>query len=284
MAYRLLALDIDGTLLARDGSLTPATASAVARAAAAGIRPVLCTGRRYRTAKPIAEALGLRGPIVCNSGALTKNLDDGATLRRTDLDAPMLAEVLSIFDALGEPAVCFTDRPDAEADFVVAAHPSGRPLLDEYVARNARHAEVDPGWAQSLAAEPRYHACAVGEWPSMLALEVALHAALPGRVQTFVQKSPAYAGTMCEVLAAGASKWSAVLSLAAGWGIDPSEIVAVGDDMNDLPMIAGAGLGVAMGHAPEAVLRAADHVAGTHDEQGLCAFIEEYLLKEAGRV
>ena len=99
-----------------------------------------------------------------------------------------------------------------------------------------------------------------------------------GRVTTFVQRSPRYLGTMCEVLSVEASKWSALLHLAELWGIDREEIVAVGDDMNDVPMIAGAGLGVAMGHAPEAVKAAADFV--THDEEndGLARFIEEVLL------
>ena len=66
--YRILALDVDGTLLDRDGTLRPRTAEAVARAARAGIRPVLCTGRRYRRAWPVAEQLGLDAPLVCNSG------------------------------------------------------------------------------------------------------------------------------------------------------------------------------------------------------------------------
>jgi HAD superfamily hydrolase (TIGR01484 family) len=69
-SYKLLALDVDGTLIGRDGVLRPRTAEAVARAAAAGIRPVLCTGRRYRRALPVARQLGLEAPVVCNSGAL----------------------------------------------------------------------------------------------------------------------------------------------------------------------------------------------------------------------
>ena len=92
---------------------------------------------------------------------------------------------------------------------------------------------------------------------------------LNGRVRTFVQKSPKYAGTMCEVIRHDAGKWTAILHLAELWGIDPAEICAVGDDMNDLPMIAGAGLGVAMGHAPASVLAVADHVTGDHDEDGV---------------
>ena len=77
----------------------------------------------------------------------------------------------------------------------------------------------------------------------MLEFERAVLDRLGGRVQTFVQKSPRYSGTMCEVLHSGASKWSAVLHLAELWSVDPEEICAIGDDMNDLPMIAGAGFG-----------------------------------------
>jgi hydroxymethylpyrimidine pyrophosphatase-like HAD family hydrolase len=67
-----------------------------------------------------------------------------------------------------------------------------------------------------------------------------------GRIQTFAQRSQKYLGTMCEFLRHDASKWTAILRLASMWGIDPS---AVGDDVNDIPMIKNAGLGVAMGHA-----------------------------------
>jgi hydroxymethylpyrimidine pyrophosphatase-like HAD family hydrolase len=75
-----------------------------------------------------------------------------------------------------------------------------------------------------------------------------------------------------------ASKWAAILHLAELWGLDPSEICAVGDDMNDLPMIVGAGLGVAMGHAPESVLAAADHVTGDHDQDGVSMLVHDVLL------
>ncbi len=83
---------------------------------------------------------------------------------------------------------------------------------------------------------------------------------------------------MCEVLSPAASKWSAVLHLAENWGVDAEEICAVGDDMNDVPMIQGAGLGVAMGHAPPAVLEVADHVTDDHDNDGVARLIDEVLL------
>ncbi len=101
---------------------------------------------------------------------------------------------------------------------------------------------------------------------------------LGSRVQTFVLRSPRYLGTMCEILRHDASKWTAVLQLARLWNVDPTEICAVGDDANDVPMIRNAGLGVAMGHAPDEVLAVADHVTGDHDQDGVAMLVDEVLL------
>lgn len=277
--YRILALDVDGTLLDAEGTLRPSTASAVAKAARAGLRPVLCTGRRYRRALPVATQLGLDAPLVCNSGSLVKEPSDHATLWRADFEPGLLAEVLALFDLHGELAVSFTDRGPDDLDFVVSRGSTGRPAFDDYLAQNLGHVEIDPRWADldRLASDRHYHLCAIGEKPAMLAFEEVLHAALPGRIRTFVQRSPRYLGTMCEVIHPEASKWSAVLHLAELWGVDPAEIVAVGDDMNDLPMIAGAGLGVAMGHAPRDVLAVADVVAADQDQDGLARFLVDFL-------
>ena len=281
--YRILALDVDGTLLDRSGRLRPRTADAVARAAASGMRPVLCTGRRYRRALPIAAELGIGAPLVCNSGALVKESRDHRTLWRADLEPGLVADLLALYAERDELAVSFTDRPPSGADFVVARDPTGRPLVDDYLGQNRPHAEVDPGWLASPGRSgPHYHICAIGDRDAMLAAREAVEARFGGRVTTFVQRSPRYLGTMCEVLRHDASKWTALLHLAALWGVESREIVAVGDDMNDIPMIAGAGLGVAMGHAPAEVRAAADLVTLDEEDDGLARLIDDVLLARAG--
>lgn len=281
--YRLLALDVDGTLLDREGRLRPSTARAVARAALAGIRPVLCTGRRYRRARPVADQLGMAAPIVCNSGALVKDPADGRTLWRADLDAGLLAEALALFRDHDEPPLTFTDSDPDAPDFLVGRLPTGRPLFDDYLDRNRGHAGVLPGWPGAPGGDgrPHFHLCAIGDRPAMLRFDGHVRARLGDRVRTFVQKSPKYAGTMCELIRGDAGKWSAVMHVAGLWGVAADEVCAVGDDVNDLPMIAGAGLGVAMGHAPAAVLDAADHVTGDHDHDGVAMLVDQVLL--AGR-
>lgn len=272
--YRLLALDIDGTLLNSRGELLETTRAAVARAAAAGIRPVLCTGRRYRRAWPIARLLGLDAPIVCNSGSIVKEPGDDSTIWRADLPPELAAGLLQLFREHDQPVVAFNDRAHDEPDFRVSAYPTGRAPFDDYVTQNLSHAQVGGDWASG----PYFHVCAVGTGEEMRAFEAHVHAAFGGRVRTFVQHASRYLGTMCEVIRADASKWSAVLHVAEQWGISPEEICAVGDDVNDVPMLRGAGLGVAMGHASAEVLAAADMVAPDHDNDGVADLIDGRLL------
>jgi len=278
--YRILALDVDGTLLDAEGHLSPRTADAVARAARAGILPVLCTGRRYRRARAITEELALAAPIVCNSGAIVKDPSDHRTLWRADFDADLAGSIRSLFREFDEPAVVFTDRSPAEPDFRVPAFPTGRAMFDDYVAKNRDHAEIDPAWAADGPGtdEPWFHVCAVGSYDEMSAFERSALERAGGRIQTFVLRTSRYRGTMCEILRVDASKWSALRHLADLWGIAPEEICAVGDDANDIPMIRHAGLGVAMGHAHEEVRAAADLITGRHDEDGVAMLVDQVLL------
>jgi len=275
--YRLLALDIDGTLAGRDGGINARTAEAVAKAAAAGVRPVLCTGRRYRRALPVARSLGLNAPIVCDSGAIVKEPSDHRTLWRADVPLEPLTEVLALLRDRGEPAVSILDHGEAGPDFVVPGRPTGRSLFDDYIERNAPFALVEPDWMNQPERRGHFHLFAVGARDEMIELEADVIDRLGGHVRTFIMRSPAYSGTFCEVLRNDAGKWAAVCHLGELWDIAPEEIIAIGDDLNDLPMIEGAGLGVAMGQAPDVVKAAADLVTLDHDGDGVAALIDDLL-------
>ncbi len=287
--YQILALDVDGTLLDPDGTLRPRTLEAVAAAARAGIRPVLCTGRRYRRAAPVARELEIDTPLVCNSGSIIKDPSNDCTIWRADFDGSLSTEVLDLFQSQHQPAIVFTDRGPHEADFVVAGYPTGRDDFDDYVGQNREHAEIDAQWRPrharagdhgpgEAAGDSLFHICAIGPRSDMLEFQAAAHERIAGRIQTFVQRFRKYRGTMCELLRHDAGKWAAILHLAQLWRVDPCEICAVGDDVNDIPMIRNAGLGVAMGHARPEVLAAADFITGGHDEDGVALFVENVLL------
>jgi hydroxymethylpyrimidine pyrophosphatase-like HAD family hydrolase len=123
---------------------------------------------------------------------------------------------------------------------------------------------------------------AIGTREKMLWLAAELESDLPGELYIHVLRSPRYKGFMCEICPAGVSKWSGIQRLARGWGINDDEICAVGDDVNDIPMIRSAAVGIAMGNALEEVKAAADIVAPTHDQDGLVQVVD-WLLEWNGR-
>jgi hydroxymethylpyrimidine pyrophosphatase-like HAD family hydrolase len=275
---RLLVMDVDGTVTNSRHEVTPAICDTVARIRAAGIRVVLATGRRYRDTLPVAARLGIEGPLITASGALVKRTTDHCTLTRAEFGPGVLEGVVACIVSAGHEPVLYSDSFADGFDFhcrSLAVAPTssadaerGALGLAEYLERNRELARVVPDL--HLRPPPGVFAgFTMGPHRAMLDLEESLHAVFPGRLSLHTIRSPRYLNWMCEIAPAGVTKWSGVLSLAGEWGIAPEEICAVGDDVNDLPMIRGAGLGIAMGNAQPEVLAAADRVVGRHDDDGL---------------
>ena len=103
MHYRLLALDVDGTLLDPSGALRPAVRDAVMAVQQRGLRVVLCTGRRFRTARPLAQALQLDTPLVVHNGAVVKDLASGQTLQQSYMPIDMYHQALPLLRRLSTP-------------------------------------------------------------------------------------------------------------------------------------------------------------------------------------
>jgi Cof subfamily protein (haloacid dehalogenase superfamily) len=256
---KLWALDLDGTVLDQTGRAPHDVLNAISDSQSAGVHVVLCTGRRYRRAREIAESLKLTHmPLVCNSGALVKRPATHQTIWRADFGAGLARAIVKKLADQEAPLVSFTDHHNPSApDFRAVPGPHKCPDFDDYLAHNAEHAEFTDLNALANHLTASFHICAIGSRDRMRSLERDVLASFDGSVRTFVQRSPRYQGTMCEILRADANKWTAVSMIAATLGIRADEICAIGDDENDRPMIAAAGLGVAMTHAPSHVRSAA---------------------------
>jgi 5-amino-6-(5-phospho-D-ribitylamino)uracil phosphatase len=276
--YRLLAIDIDGTLVNSRDQLTPATAAALARAGKAGIHVVLATGRRYSHALPLVQQLGIDVPLVTASGALVKDPIDHRTLFQARFDPQVLHDAVATIDRCGFDTVVCADTFCEGFDFYHACRKARTPQLVEYLTRNAARGRL---WPQMLEAPPPgvFALFTVGTQQQMDGLEAALRRELPDKLHVHVLHPPNYSGFFTEITPAGVTKWSAIQRLAQSWGIADAEICAVGDDVNDVPMIHGAGLGVAMGNAQPAVKAAANRIAPRHDDDGLVEVVK-WLLEE----
>lgn len=278
---RLLALDVDGTLTNSRHEVDDATCAAVARVRAAGIRVVLATGRRYRDTLPVAARVGAEGPLITASGALIKRPSDHVTVSRADFGAGVLDGLVTAIVAAGHEPVLYADSFADGFDFFCRSLPDpaagqgsgAEGCLEEYLAVNRGLARVDPDLHRRPPAGV-FAGFAMGARSAMLELERSLGTLFPGQLSVHTIRSPRYQGWMCEIAPARVTKWTGVLAVADAWGIAAEEICAVGDDVNDLPMIIGAGLGVAMGNGQPVVHDAADMVVATHDEGGLVDLLD----------
>ena len=276
MNIRLVALDLDGTLLDPYGKLTPAVRDAVARAARRNeLKIAVVTGRRFRTALPHAQALGLSGAIIVNNGAIVKDLASGETLQHAYLPADAFDDVVDHVRSLGSPMVyvdTYHDGTDILTERAERAHPFQREYLDD-------QGEVVT-FADDVKRTGRERVIMVstmGDLESLDALRGRAQERFGDRIQTHSLLNKNYQGQILEFLSPMAGKWPALSRLAASWGIDASEIAAVGDDTNDAELLGRVGLGIAMGNALPEVRAAARSVVRSNAEGGVVEALDQIL-------
>lgn len=274
---RLLALDLDGTILDATGSVAPEVRDAVAAARERGLHVVLCTGRRYRTTLPVARELGLSGAAVVNNGVLVKDLDSGRTLHSNFLPAAVYRQVVGFLRAWGPPLV-YVDAHDEGLDIFTERKGELHDYQGEYLADNVAYTEVVDDLT-ILARDDVIMASVMGESSALVALRRRVPEVFGETVRTHSLVNKNYRGDILELLSPRSGKWGALRRLAAGAGIGPEAIAAVGDDANDVEMIREAGFGVAMGNALPAAREAADEVVASSAEGGAVQAIELVLRR-----
>lgn len=274
--FRLVALDLDGTLLDPAGELRPAVREAVRATAARGVRVVVCTGRRWRTARRFLEELDLPGVAVLQNGVVVKDVSDGRTLDERYLPASLYAGVLAVLREAGPPLV-YVDEPAGTLDIVTEpperAHAYQREYLDDNVAVTRFVPSLDRAPTHALV----MLSC-MAEREALLALRRRVDSTLGRRVRTHLLANLGYRGHILEVVSAESGKWPALRGLAAAAGIAPEEILALGDDENDAEMLRESGCGVAMANASPAALAAADRTVASNAEGGVVEALEELVL------
>jgi Cof subfamily protein (haloacid dehalogenase superfamily) len=243
MTYRLLALDLDGTLLRADHSVDPRDVAAIAELAASGVTVTIVTGRLRTGSLAAARAVGITGAIACVEGSHIVDVDGGVTHAHHAI-APPIAEALRGIVAQNGLAGFVFDAAGIHHDHAAAPYA-------EYVSTwspNMRIVEEELAWQTEPLA-----AVAVGT-PDAVA---AAHAALRERaadlfsVSFGVRQHPGHHAVL--VRAAGPTKGTALAELCRAIGCTPAEAVAVGDWVNDVPMFEVAGRSFAMGGTPEHV-------------------------------
>ena len=278
MPIRLIALDLDGTALDPTGELRPAVVQSVERAKAAGIRVALCTGRRHRTSFPVIDALNLAGPAVVQNGVLIKDGPSGRTLERRGLDPDVYSEAIALYRSVGSPLV-FVDEPHTDFFYEAFDLSSGtHDFQAEYLSDHGASGTQVANLAERPSAAVVMISC-MADTQGLGQLRTRLVESLGENVRTNQIQNKNYRGDILEVVSPHRGKWAGVLWICENEGIDPTEVLAIGDDRNDTDMIEHAGIGVAMGNAVESVKDVADYVTGSNEEDGAARAIERFALE-----
>ena len=272
---RLLALDIDGTLLTSERAIAPRTRVALDRARDAGVRVLLVTGRRLPSARRIARDLGGDVPLILHNGALV--VDGGDLLRSLVLPGDVARVATERGLAAGaEPVVHCGARGEGRLLVRTGARPS--PLMRYYLERAGSDVRAVPDLLSVLEEEETMQVMFGGGRGEMDVTRAALEDGLRGRARIERSVYPAKGLVILEVLERSVGKAAAVAFLQARWDVAAEETLAIGDNWNDREMIARAGLGFVMGNADPELRRLGLPVLPTNDEDGVAEAIERHVL------
>lgn len=274
---KLLAIDLDGTLLTPQKQITPRTLAAVRAAQEAGIVVTIATARRYCNTAPIASMLGLDIALILCDGALIVEHPGGSVLHTHPLRAEVAQQLVDILvQHAVQPVVHHVNGTVEEMwlgpvefdtlwlEGYLAAFPENIRRLP-YPVLCAGH--PDPLRVVAFTSEELVSALI----PAVSTLPISWDAIKRGN----------FGWAELAMLAPGCSKASGVKALARQLGIPLGQVMAIGDNTNDLEMLQAVGWGVAMGHAAEVIKQSANAVTTSNTEDGVALAIERYALRRA---
>ena len=274
---RLLAIDIDGTLLDSRGRIPDAHRQALGEASARGTTVALVTGRSFHFTRPVAEALQIPVTMIVNNGAMVKGAD-GTTLVRRLLPREAALAVLAGTPAFEDSVAVVFERDD-ERQIVFERMDWTHPHRSGYYEKNKAFIAAASPLAAAITEDP-VQVMFTGGVARMRALAAELRAMpIADRFSVALTEYESRDFSLVDVNDAGCSKGSTLARWAAAGGFAPADVMAVGDNLNDLEMLEFAGTAVVMGNAADAVKRARSfHVTGTNDEGGLADAIRRFVL------
>jgi len=262
---KLIALDLDGTLLNTALKVSERNAEAVKRALDAGVKVVLATSRWYRLAKRNADRLGIDTPLICNNGAVVKRPQDGGELLHLRLDQELARDVTALADERGWET--FTTIEDT-------TYMRMRPgIIPERLPAGLRVSERQ---AEEVARGQPTAVLVFGE-EAVNEISQRFLPAFDGRAQFSLNRPPLYPHYVI-LTHPDADKASALEMVCRELDVPLNDVMAMGDSESDLKMLRLAGLGIAVDNSPDDVKRAALHIAPANDADGVAWAIEQFVL------
>lgn len=257
---RAVAMDLDRTILPETLELRPRLIEAVKAVAAAGVVPIVATGRMLRSSLPFALQLGVTAPLICYQGALIADPQTGEWLRHEPMPVPLAREVIEACRKRDQHCNVYVDD-ELYVD-----------ELNVYALEYARHAKLEAHAVGDLVrwlTQPTTKIVVVGEPELLDALQIELRAQFGERL--FIAKSLPF---FLEVAQPGVSKGSALEWVCDRISIEPAHVVSFGDGANDIELLRDAGFGVAIEGADQILLDEAEATVPKPEHDGVARFLE----------
>ncbi len=267
--YKLLVLDLDGTLLNNQREITPATHAALRAAQEKGVRIVLASGRPTHGIMPVARALDIAsygGYIMSFNGGLIIDAASHEVIHQSTLPLPILPQLYEMSKEAG--AVISTYRDE----LVFTENPDDKYMSIEINLNRLTPHRVE-SFVESVDFDPN-KCLAVGEPEDLIVLQERVMSKFSDCMNAF--RSEPY---FLELVPKGIDKALSLARLLEVLSIDREDVIAAGDGFNDLTMIEFAGLGVAMTNGQEAVRLAADYITLSNEEDGVADMVHKFVLK-----
>jgi Cof subfamily protein (haloacid dehalogenase superfamily) len=278
--YRMIAIDLDGTLLSPEGRVTERAKAAVHNCLSAGLLVCFATGRNWTESKTVLDAVAHYDSAVFVGGAHVVDTKQQVTLHRTMMHSRLAAEVCRDLESSGHAVLALQDTGTAGVDYLITADVALNPATAHWMRVTAAKVHRVP----SLADYRHEHTIRVGivaEPDEVARVEKELAEKFGERIMMMSIRVPQAGVTVLEVFDPAVNKWEGIMHVARRHGITAEQIIAIGDDVNDVPMLTRAGLGVAMGNARPEIQAIAKRVIGHNKDEGLAEFLEELVAQHA---
>jgi len=285
---KLLALDLDGTLLDSKGAVTDENRAAIRAAEEAGVLVTIATGRRFRDARPVGIELELNAPLVTHNGALVKYAESLETVAASLLGLDATREIVRVGKQFGGNALVSAD-PHGKGTMLYDIVPDDNIPLQRYIE-----------WAKLLHGDEAEKAVMhVSDLHAALSEYEVIHISFSGpcepmsRMLAFLDDELGNAVkilptiytkldfTLIDILPPDASKGTGVEKLAILNNLTPEEVMVIGDNFNDIDMLEFAGTPVVMGNADTGLLERAEfYKTDTNNNSGVAAAIDRFILQQ----
>lgn len=288
--YKLIAIDIDGTLLNSNGELTEKTKEIIKRVVNKKVKVVLTSGRVTTSVKAIADKINADRYIICDNGASIYDIEEEKTIWSKEIDKKTVLDLMNICVENNIYYMVFTDKEIVVKDLrhmALAFYMQRHNCNDEATGIS----EIKYGGIEYVSKVDRpirrivvcdqdrvIYNSIVNKLKNFEGVELLAAPHVSNKIVKNGDQKMIISYSYAEILPKSTNKWTAIKELIKNIGIKDEEVIAIGDNFNDISMLQNAGLGIAMNNGAPVAKEVASVVAPSNDEDGVATILERYIL------